>query len=592
MFSIMFGGLSLILYFTAVHSSHDEEVPCHPNGVHITFGDKVSDAIVMWSTAGNCSTSVEYGLGPWDLSLRAAGETKEFTESNPNGQRYLHRVVLKDLENARTYFYRPVSNQISRGPLFFKTPPAGYEWIPEFLVYGDMGVESDVVPALEKEALSGKYTAIFHVGDMAYNMEDDGGKQSNTSLNETSPDQCTQRGDLFLQIIEDFSARVQYLTSPGNHEIDTGSFAHYRHRFSTPGTPWPIPLNKMWYSIDIGLVHFVSYSTEVFFTSDGQYVTEQNNWLKADLKQANDNRARRPWVIALGHRPLYCSNSDGDDCTKADSKVRAGLEDIFYNYGVDIVLQAHEHSYERLWPQYKGVVLSKNYTNPQAPVQLISGAAGSRHRDDPEKAQREEWSAFANANESLSSVGKLKVLNSTHLYWEQYNLLTKRVIDSVMVIQDNHGPFKQQTLSNEINEKIVKVKEKEKQIINNNNNQGKPSTTEHDEKSDNTGSTREPTGTGQKIKEMLKHVDKRIAIGVGSGVGALVLLIIIIVVVKKKRASKTKKYRRWDDKVDYGRKFYSSYNHVDTGDKEADDFEVDVSDGHSAASKLLTDDRK
>lgn len=40
-------------------------------------------------------------------------------------------------------------------------------------------------------------------------------------------------------------------------EIDTGSFAHYRHRFSTPGTPWPIPLNKMWYSIDIGLVHFV-----------------------------------------------------------------------------------------------------------------------------------------------------------------------------------------------------------------------------------------------------------------------------------------------------------------------------------------------
>lgn len=204
----------------------------------------------------------------------------------------------------------------------------------------------------------------------------------------------------------------------------------------------------------------------------------------------------------------------------------------------------------------------------------------------------EEWSAFANANESLNSVGKLKVLNSTHLYWGQYNLLTKRVIDSVMVIQDNHGPFKQQTLSNEINEKIVKVKEKEKQIINNNNNQGKPSTTEHDEKSDKTGSTREPTGTGQKIREMLEHVDKRIAIGVGSGVGALVLLIIIIVVVKKKRASKTKKYRRWDDKVDYGRKFYSSYNHVDTGDKEADDFEVDVSDGHSAASKLLTDDRK
>lgn len=46
---------------------------------------------------------------------------------------------------------------------------------------------------------------------------------------------------------------------------------------------------------------------------------------------------------------------------------------------MDLVLQAHEHSYERLWPQYKGVVLSRNYDNPQAPVQLISGAAGSKH---------------------------------------------------------------------------------------------------------------------------------------------------------------------------------------------------------------------
>ena len=58
------------------------------------------------------------------------------------------------------------------------------------------------------------------------------------------------------------------------------------------------------------------------------------------------------------------------------------LEEIFYNSGVDIVLQAHEHSYERLWPVYKGVVLAENYTNPQAPVQLITGAAGSRHGVD------------------------------------------------------------------------------------------------------------------------------------------------------------------------------------------------------------------
>ena len=75
-----------------------------------------------------------------------------------------------------------------------------------------------------------------------------------------------------------------------------------------------------------------SYSTEVFFMSDGQYIVEQTNWLKADLKQANDNRGRRPWVIALGHHPQYCSNSPGDDCTKSDSKVRAGQVHVHQIY--------------------------------------------------------------------------------------------------------------------------------------------------------------------------------------------------------------------------------------------------------------------
>ena len=66
--------------------------------------------------------------------------------------------------------------------------------------------------------------------------------------------------------------------------------------------------------------------------SDGQYIVEQTNWLKADLKQANDNRSRRPWVIALGHHPQYCSNSPGDDCTKSDSKVRAGQVHVHQIY--------------------------------------------------------------------------------------------------------------------------------------------------------------------------------------------------------------------------------------------------------------------
>ena len=59
------------------------------------------------------------------------------------------------------------------------------------------------------------------------------------------------------------------------------------------------------------------------------------------------------------------------------------LESVFYKYGVDIVLEAHEHCYERLWPVYNETVTAKSYVNPAAPVHLISGTAGCKEGVDP-----------------------------------------------------------------------------------------------------------------------------------------------------------------------------------------------------------------
>lgn len=34
-----------------------------------------------------------------------------------------------------------------------------------------------------------------------------------------------------------------------------------------------------------------------------------------------NNRVKRPWIITMGHRLMYCSNDDGDDCAKNESVV-------------------------------------------------------------------------------------------------------------------------------------------------------------------------------------------------------------------------------------------------------------------------------
>jgi hypothetical protein len=50
---------------------------------------------------------------------------------------------------------------------------------------------------------------------------------------------------------------------------------------------------------------------------------------------------------------------------------------LFHAQGVDLVIEAHEHSYERLYPIFDGKVERFNYINPRAPVHIITGAAGS-----------------------------------------------------------------------------------------------------------------------------------------------------------------------------------------------------------------------
>lgn len=230
----------------------------------------------------------------------------------------------------------------------------------------------------------------------------------------------------------------------------SSNFSNYRYRFSMPGG-----LDSLMYSFDMGPMHIISISTEVYyFMNYGiKPLVFQYEWLEQDLIKANlpENREKHPWIIVMGHRPMYCSDTDSDDCSHHETLTRVGLpflhffglEDLLYNYGVDLEIWAHEHSYERLWPIYNYTVyngsLEQPYTNPKAPVHVISGSAGCKEGTDQFNDTRPAWSAFVSTDYGYM---RLKAYNKTHLYLEQVSDNKQgAVIDFFWLIKDHHGAY-------------------------------------------------------------------------------------------------------------------------------------------------------
>merc|ERR1712002_1245430 len=99
-----------------------------------------------------------------------------------------------------------------------------------------------------------------------------------------------------------------------------------------------------------GPVHFIAVNTEAYYyTNYGLYpLVRLWQWPVNDLKDATTpaNRKEHPWIVIYGHRPMYCSTKDEDDCTRVDCHLRTGIagnyamETLFEEYGVDLAVWA------------------------------------------------------------------------------------------------------------------------------------------------------------------------------------------------------------------------------------------------------------
>lgn len=111
---------------------------------------------------------------------------------------------------------------------------------------------------------------------------------------------------------------------PGNHDYNTSGAAGYFQYFNNPPT---------YYAYNLGAWRIYALNSEISSSATSAQVT----WLQNDLA-ANPNLC----VMAYWHQPRWSSGS-----THGSNSGMQTLWQVLYNAGADLVINGHEHNYER-----------------------------------------------------------------------------------------------------------------------------------------------------------------------------------------------------------------------------------------------------
>jgi acid phosphatase type 7 len=146
--------------------------------------------------------------------------------------------------------------------------------------------------------------------------------------------------------------------SPGNHEYECGTggspyFDYFGDRAGQRGAGF--------YSYGLANWHIIALNSNVGVTP-GQ---EQYAWLQADLEQAKNDRVR--CTLVYWHHPVFTSGPSA-----GSGGLMRPIWELLYQYGVDVVVNGHDHLYERFAPQD-----ANGRRDPLGPAEYIVGTGGA-----------------------------------------------------------------------------------------------------------------------------------------------------------------------------------------------------------------------
>jgi 3',5'-cyclic AMP phosphodiesterase CpdA len=328
-----------------------------------------------------------------------------------------HSVTFTDLEPNTVYCYRVGDDSHWSEWIQFKTASATNDKF-SFLYVGDaqdfiLELWSRILREGFRQAPNARF--IVHAGDLV-----------SESHSERQWEEWFRAGSFIHSMIPSFPVA-------GNHEYgrlyeDSGKEGQlslqWRPQFTLPenGPDGIDELKETAYYMDFQGVRMISFNSI-------RFRDEQAEWLKQILAD-NPNR----WTIVTMHYPLYSAAG-----TRNNERHRNLLKPIFDEYGVDLVLQGHDHCYARgrVAPAEYNITDGVNKRDQTGTVYVVSVSGGKMY--DLNKQDWEQWGAQKDREAENTQLAQVITVDKDTVHYKSFTA-TGELYDAFDIIKNKKGP--------------------------------------------------------------------------------------------------------------------------------------------------------
>lgn len=315
-----------------------------------------NSVVVRWQTGTGVVGKICYGTSVSSL-------TQNITESED--EKIYHEIKLTGLNPGTKYYYSVEG--ISKGnedQYFITAPETGTNQPVRIWVISDFGqsTSSDNARRVETVAQWKSFNNQSHHASFVLSLGD-----------QSEDDAIYQIQHNYFNQLENVLKNSPLYTTIGNHD-NHDSLYNYLRTFSLPAEAeagGTASHTEKYYSFNYSNIHVVVLCSEIY---DDLNFKAQTEWLKNDL-----DKNQQKWLIACMHQPLHSGGYHPSDEVEDAQKRRDAWLTVLEDYGVDLILQGHNHVYERSFLVDNLVGKSTTITN----ANKINAGLGRADTDAP-----------------------------------------------------------------------------------------------------------------------------------------------------------------------------------------------------------------